>query len=607
MHNIIKFVLMLMLAIACVTFTTVDVANAYKVYTNTATDLIKTSRDSRSVNVGFPPGRIMAAKVSKQLTGFDGKVVDIAQQRSNGAGVKSYTMGCPGYYTIRIYSDRNGTKQIGYIQLFVSVTDAPSKTCDAAKEPERERPITKEDPDPPIKEPATPPKAPKPVHPHPKTEVKVKETVKPAPKPAPTPPKPEPARPPDPPKPADPPPPAPPSEEELYNAVCKRTAEWTKLQGGDGNDYKPDYEASWAAATGNTLYKYPSNYPSPVVDTSKNFMLNVTKSDGSRYDDSYDYYVLKANSAGDFLCCPIGEGLQNIAVGENGVYTCGTFTDSQVQASYCVASGSTTARYDATTNQCVEDVLEYEYEPAADTEGFPLKVEDYDWEDAGNGVGEIWFGTKTVGSAEEPPTEGEPPATEEPPAEGEGGCDLCKVFECPGFAEIVLPGFKQVGAELIGTVETPPVPDIPRPSMPKLFDVLNSVDERNGNLPTGEDGIKDAGFDADDVKEQAPVIPVRPDTTGGFDIVDPVEALPENYDDAPVPEGEEIPIPTGDYSDAPAPDDEYDATATPPSYGSDDDTATPPGEYDATATPPDYNGTATPPAYDGTAIPPYTP
>jgi len=54
-------------------------------------------------------------------------------------------------------------------------------------------------------------------------------------------------------------------------------------------------------------------------------------------------------------------------------------------------------------------------------------------------------------------------------------------------------------------------------------------------------------FDATDVKNSAPVIPVREDPTGGFNIVDPLTTLPEDGSTAPRPqeELEDLPYPGG--------------------------------------------------------------
>lgn len=560
MQQLKKIVFALLLMVVCIGFTAPDDAHALKVYKKTS-NLIGTPTKKNGIVVTTVSPTALSVKHAKYLVqGFNGKVVDAAVVTSK-TRITGFAYNCPGYYTTRIYSDKKGRNMIGYIQVYVAQADianhskcakvTPPKSSKPKPEPTPENKYPEPEPDP---EPDPP--APKKIHPVPTVEVKIEQ--KPAPKPTPTPPKPEPP----------PPPPTPaPTKEELENNICKRAS----VYGGYDSGYEPNRDQAY----------YPSHYPSPVDPNGGKgmYLLTTLKNDGSKYNSSNDYYVLKANNDGDYKCCPIGAGLSNIMM-PNGLYDCVKASAAQVQASYCALNPSGTV-YNAATNQCEREEITYEGDP----DGWPLELEKWEeTEDDEPGFGERSYDAETYnnGNDEEIPVE----------EESSGGCELCKVFECPGFEEIVLPGLKDVGAELIGTVETPPVPDLPRPTMPNLFEILNDVEQRNPAKPTGEDGIKDAGFDADDVKEQAPDIPVREDQSGGFEIVDPVEALPDDYSDAPVPAGEEIPIPNGDY----------DANATPP--GGYDANATPPGGYDANATPPSADETATPPDYESVAIPP---
>lgn len=150
-----------------------------------------------------------------------------------------------------------------------------------------------------------------------------------------------------------------------------------------------------------------------------------------------------------------------------------------------------------------------------------------------------------------------------------GACgELCKIFECPGWKEY-LGTLYDVASFAVGTVEPPPVPELERPSMPNIFDILNDVDERNPTKPAGEDGMGDTPFDATDVKNSAPEIPVREDPTGGFNIVDPMTTLPEDGSTAPKPKGEELKYPGGSgkpLEGVPKPKNngEYDGKAKPP-------------------------------------------
>lgn len=169
---------------------------------------------------------------------------------------------------------------------------------------------------------------------------------------------------------------------------------------------------------------------------------------------------------------------------------------------------------------------------------------------------------------------------------GAEGCEICKIFECPGW-EVYLGTLYQVANYAIGEVEAPPVPDLPRPSMPNIFDISNDVDQRNPTKPTGSDGVGDAGFDAAGIKSQAPEIPVREDPTGGFNIVDPLSTLPEDGSTAPRPqeELETLPYPGGGgggSSGAPKPSDNDNHSSSVPM----------PDNPGGTAKPSDTGGTA---------------
>lgn len=149
---------------------------------------------------------------------------------------------------------------------------------------------------------------------------------------------------------------------------------------------------------------------------------------------------------------------------------------------------------------------------------------------------------------------------------GGEGCEICKIFECPGW-EDYLGTLYDVAAFAVGDVEPPPVPDLPRPSPPNIFDILNDVDQRRPTKPTGQDGMGNTPFDATDVKSNAPEIPVREDPTGGFNIVDPMSTLPEDGSTAPIPEGEVLKNPGGSgkpIEGVPKPSEDYDGTAKPP-------------------------------------------
>ena len=113
---------------------------------------------------------------------------------------------------------------------------------------------------------------------------------------------------------------------------------------------------------------------------------------------------------------------------------------------------------------------------------------------------------------------------------------LCCIFDCPGMSD-----FKDfIIGDAIGVAHAPPVPSLPAPSIPNIFDVLNGVDERNPAKPTGTEDpqLGNSSFDANDIMNNAPVIQEREDPTGGFNIVNPLDTLDENLSDPPKPQEE---------------------------------------------------------------------
>lgn len=177
-----------------------------------------------------------------------------------------------------------------------------------------------------------------------------------------------------------------------------------------------------------------------------------------------------------------------------------------------------------------------------------------------------------------------PPVDPENPDGSE--CGICELFKCPGWDEFVGELYN-IAAFAVGKVEAPPVPDIPRPKMPNIFEILNDVDQRNPVKPTGQDGIGDTAFDASDIKDQAPEIPVREDPTGGFNIVDPLSTLPEDGSTAPRPEEEleKLPYPNGSGV-------ESDGLPKPSGSGNNDGKVPIPDNPGGTANPSDTGGAA---------------
>lgn len=132
-------------------------------------------------------------------------------------------------------------------------------------------------------------------------------------------------------------------------------------------------------------------------------------------------------------------------------------------------------------------------------------------------------------------------------------------------------------SDAIGDFEPPPMPDLPRPKMPNIFDLIGGVSEKNPAKPTGDTdpSFEQNSFDAGDIKGGAPEIPFNDDPTGGYDIVDPLAGLPADGSDAPKPNiDEELPphpLPNGvleppgaPQNDAPRP--MPGGSATPPGY-----------------------------------------
>lgn len=161
---------------------------------------------------------------------------------------------------------------------------------------------------------------------------------------------------------------------------------------------------------------------------------------------------------------------------------------------------------------------------------------------------------------------------------------LCCFFDCPGWDDYL--GF--LADDLVGTLNLssslePPDWDVPE--IPNIFETLNDVDQRNPPKPTGDNapGLDDASFNATDLKMDAEEIEFREDPTGGFDITNPLESLPEDGSTAPRPENEFVPFPSSGAGQS-----EGNGTAAFPSSG---------GNGTA-AFPDDPGGTAVPPSTD---------
>lgn len=168
------------------------------------------------------------------------------------------------------------------------------------------------------------------------------------------------------------------------------------------------------------------------------------------------------------------------------------------------------------------------------------------------------------GGGGNPPPDGEdpPPGGGDYPPPDDGGdlpplCDGCAVFECPkwddymGKIDEIISGIptieqairrqtRDIEDAIINQTETfrneivgtpPSLPDAPAfPDLPDTYGFENEFPEFIENPD-----LTDAGFTLDDLEREAPEIPFRDDPTGGFNIVNPVEALPKPPKKFPIP------------------------------------------------------------------------
>ncbi|MGF0472477.1 hypothetical protein ACQQ6W_23245 [Lysinibacillus fusiformis] len=394
-------------------------ANAAQVYKNTTSIVGAPKVQNGELYFAVSP-TALSVKHAKYVKPDFSSPVDIAFVKSK-TRVTGFAYKCPGYYTTRLYSDREGMNMIGYVQTYVSKGDASGGGCASITEPTNT-------PTPPV---------PKPIHPVPSVDVKV-------------------------------------------NKVS-------------------------------TEPKKSANYSAPVSEANQK----------CREPGETSNWQLVGGS----LCCPADWKVWYDH--DRNAWVCGD-APSDITSTYC----SPGDKYNSATGKCESTKFEYTGNPGE----YPLALESYEKLAINEDVYSVGSGGASDGG------NGEDGGGEE---SGEG-CDLCKIFECPGW-EDYLGTLYDIADYAIGDVDPPPVPDLPRPSPPNIFDVLNDVEQRNPTKPTGQDGMGDTPFDATDVKNSAPEIPVREDPTGGFNIVDPLTTLPEDGSTAPRPqeELEDLPYPGG--------------------------------------------------------------
>lgn len=393
-------------------------ANAAQVYKNTTSIVGAPKVQNGELYFAVAP-TALSVKHAKYVKPDFASLVDIAVVKSK-TRVTGFAYKCPGYYTSRLYSDREGMNLIGYVQTYVSKEDVGSNGCASITEPTNT-------PTPPV---------PKPIHPVPSVDVKV-------------------------------------------NKVSSEP-------------------------------KKAANYSAPVSEANQK----------CREAGETSNWQLVGGS----LCCPADWKVWYDH--DRNTWICGD-PPKDIASTYC----SSDAKYNSATGKCESTKFEY----VGSSGDYPLELASYEKLAINEDSYSIGSGGGSDGGNDGDGGE----------EEGGGNCNLCKIFECPGWEEY-LGTLKDIAEFAVGDVEAPPIPELERPSMPNIFDILNDVDQRNPVKPTGEDGIGNTTFDANDIKNSAPEIPVREDPTGGFDIVDPMTTLPQDGSTAPRPkEMEVLPHPGG--------------------------------------------------------------
>lgn len=161
----------------------------------------------------------------------------------------------------------------------------------------------------------------------------------------------------------------------------------------------------------------------------------------------------------------------------------------------------------------------------------------------------------------------------DPPSDTGGGdtggetCDSCGFLDCPGWGEYmgkmdeiistippppnwgevaetfrnsIVPSLVDETRNMLGSTPAPPSPP---PDMPGI-----SVGSIVDNAPILESvpNLEESGFDKGKLEEEAPVIDFRQDESGGFEIKDPVDSIPDYPTENPIP-GETVPGEWGEH------------------------------------------------------------
>ena len=495
--------------------------------------------------------------------------IGITQAKTRITGF-AYT--CPGYYTTRIYSDDSGQKLIGYIQTYVPETDISNGACTKLTKPPTNTPEI----------PSNPPAPKSNTHPVPEyegvksTPTATKPNIKTAAdKPAVT-------------KPV------------TFQEYCEKNYSHSKFEPNKLTYEKVPY-------TGTDYWQGSDCCP-------------IKKKDGTSTGLSV-MYIYDAYDDEVYLSASV-PGVDEPREG----WGCGQLANGASVSKFYCPDG---LAYVSSSNTCNEEIVvgdlgSWPADPLAydpdwsdiSTFGVPMEKDGEMTEDEARPDGTVredgcvwaihfqdWLCDEKTEGPEKP---GETPqeTCEENPNQdhcpppcyceklGEWGY-LCCVFDCPGWGAYL----SFLSDDLVGTATAPPVPDLPAPDIPNIFDILNNVDQRNPAKPTGQEdpGLGASSFDENDIKNEAPEIEFREDPTGGFNIVNPLETLPDDGSTAPRPEEEleTLPYPGGSGKNL-----EGNGSVPKPSGSS--------GKKDKINYPGEPGGQAKPPTTGGQARPPTT-
>ena len=453
-----------------------DVADAAAIMQKTGSNFGTTTITNGLVKTTLT-GNVKHIKHAKYTDAAMKNMTAYKQMSSGGKNFTAFAYNCPGYYLTRIYSDAQGTKLVGVIQIYVKEFEVGSAaTCEGIEEPPTPTPApvtTKVNVTHPLPQKTETNNMTLPTAPTPETPIEGIAT--------------------DPPP--QPPVPRPPQTVEEKIVACQEASL--------GNDFQALVKQK---STGYyACVDMEKCNPSNAVDGQLNWYCYNGNVDEITYvnrelpweqEPEPDVTSRTVYSVDD--------------CGESGVDECGiTLNQLLPDGTPC-----TTCSNVISPEEPEEPEEPEQPQNPVNTPSFPAECE------------------------EDPTLDGCPPPCYCYDLNEWGY--LCCVFDCPGM-DAVMNDFKSfIAFEAIGTAIAPEVPHLPTPNIPNIFDVLNNVDERNPTKPTGTEAPAFGAntFDANDVKNEAINIPFIQDDTGGFKIDNPLETLDDNLADPPMPEGE---------------------------------------------------------------------